>query len=206
LVPRHQQVFINCPFDRQYKPIFDAIVFTLHDLGYSALYALNKEGGGAIRLPRIYAQLTACAYSIHDLSRVGLSGSLRLPRFNMPFEAGLAYAMQESATPRTPHDLLVLDAKPHRYQASLSDIAGLDPRIHGSDDLKAIAAVRTFLKQHNPARAFNVAPYIQRRYALFSAQLRSHARKLRISSRLLRSWDYALDLQTVMAGWIAANP
>ena len=26
------RVFLNCPFDTKFKPLFDAIVFTIHDL------------------------------------------------------------------------------------------------------------------------------------------------------------------------------
>jgi hypothetical protein len=33
---RRNHVFINCPFDRTYKPIFDAIVFAVRDLGFVA--------------------------------------------------------------------------------------------------------------------------------------------------------------------------
>jgi hypothetical protein len=206
LPTRSQQVFINCPFDRQYKPLFDAIVFTLHDLGYVALYALNKRSGGALRLPRIHKQLGDCAYSIHDLSRVSLSGPLRLPRFNMPFEAGVAYAMHAASLPRRRHELLLLDAKAHRYQASISDLAGLDPQNHNNNAMKAIEAVRTFFAQHNPGKRYNVAPFIQRRYLTFSGHLPAKAREMRFSTRLLRSWDYALDLQTMMAAWIQENP
>lgn len=27
-------VFINCPFDDDYKPLFDAVVFAVHDCGF----------------------------------------------------------------------------------------------------------------------------------------------------------------------------
>jgi hypothetical protein len=48
----------------------------------------------------------------------------------MPFEAGIAYAAHISGTIRRPHHVLLLDSAPYRYQASLSDAAGLDPKIH----------------------------------------------------------------------------
>jgi hypothetical protein len=31
-----ENVFINCPFDADYKPIFDALVFVIHDAGFVA--------------------------------------------------------------------------------------------------------------------------------------------------------------------------
>lgn len=33
-------VFINCPFDKKYKPLLDASVFAVHDLGFQARHAL----------------------------------------------------------------------------------------------------------------------------------------------------------------------
>jgi hypothetical protein len=30
-------VFINCPFDEQYKPLFEALVFAVFDCGFRAL-------------------------------------------------------------------------------------------------------------------------------------------------------------------------
>jgi hypothetical protein len=90
--------------------------------------------------------------------------------------------------------------------ASISDIAGLDPKIHADKALNVISEVRSCLREQNPAKQLNFAPYIQRRYLMFSAQLPVHARLLRISPKLLRTWKYALDLQTVMAGWIHENP
>lgn len=203
---RTRRVFINCPFDRKFKPIFDAIVFTLYDLGFKPEHALNKSVGEELRLRRIYKQLRSCANSIHDISRVSLSGPLQLPRFNMPFEAGIAYAMHASATGGRRHGLLFLDAKEYQYQASVSDLAGLDPKIHENDPVKVIAAVRTFFAQHNPTKSYNPAPYIQRRYLTFSADLPAKARKLKFSARLLRTWDYVQDLEFLMAGWIDDNP
>jgi hypothetical protein len=31
-----EHVFINCPFDHRYKPIFEGIVFAVSDLGFVA--------------------------------------------------------------------------------------------------------------------------------------------------------------------------
>ena len=41
-------VFLNCPFDDQYKPIFEALVFTIHACGFTARCAL--EDGGSERV------------------------------------------------------------------------------------------------------------------------------------------------------------
>jgi hypothetical protein len=57
--------------------------------------------GGARRLDRILRLIRSCRYSFHDLSRVELDRNPPpTPRFNMPFELGLAIglARQESAS------------------------------------------------------------------------------------------------------------
>lgn len=203
---RDNQIFVNCPYDKPFKPLFDALVFAIHDLGFQAVYGLNAASGGPIRLRRIETQLLDCRYSIHDISRVELSGVRQLPRFNMPFEAGMAYALNAYRPGGLVHDLLLLDEKRNRYQASLSDAAGMDPKIHGGDQFRAIAAVREFLKQQNPTLRLNQADYVQRRFATFHDGLPGAAKAARINLSELRSWPAALDLQQVMADWIRDNP
>lgn len=39
----------------------------------------------------------------------------------------------------------LLDAAAHQHQRTMSDVAGLDPKVHGKDPRKAIDAVRHFL-------------------------------------------------------------
>lgn len=81
-----------------------------------------------IRLRRILSLLNKCHYSLHDLSRVELcEGRERLPRFNMPFEAGLSFALSLNSSK---HRCAILEAKKHRLLITLSDLNGYDPHIH----------------------------------------------------------------------------
>lgn len=122
-----QTVFLNVPFDEKYRPLFIGLVGTLTALGREPHCVLEIPSSGRNRLERIYDLMTSCRSSIHDLSRVTLSSSLRVPRFNMPFELGLAYAIAQ----RQSHHLFALEERSHRLQASLSDFNGHDPYIHG---------------------------------------------------------------------------
>ena len=81
-------VFVNCPFDAEYQPIFHAIVFAIHDCGYVARCALEADDSGAVRIDKILAIIDQCKLGIHDISRTELSEQ-NLPRFNMPLELGL---------------------------------------------------------------------------------------------------------------------
>jgi len=100
-------------------------------LGFDPHCVLEVPSDGQNRLDRIYGLIESCGASIHDLSRVSRSGLLRVPRFNMPFELGLAYAIAR----RQSHSFFVLEERSHRLQASLSDLNGHDPHIHeGTQD------------------------------------------------------------------------
>ena len=202
---RDSRVFINCPFDAKYVRLFHAIVFAIHDLGFQARHALIDDAT-AIRLTRISDELRGCRYSIHDLSRVELGGSLKLPRFNMPFEAGLAYAAHVSGGIRKPHHLLLLDSAPYRYHASLSDAAGLDPKIHDGTSVGVIRTVRTFLAAKSQREGLPGATFVARRHALFFAKLPVLARVRSLKLSEVQSLDYVNDLQAIMARWIAENP
>ncbi|MDX1921225.1 MAG: hypothetical protein SFU25_10895 [Candidatus Caenarcaniphilales bacterium] len=46
------QVFINCPFDTNYKELFYALLFTILDLGFIPRCSLESEDGGEHRLDK----------------------------------------------------------------------------------------------------------------------------------------------------------
>jgi hypothetical protein len=202
--PYEKRVFINCPFDERYKKLFDAIVFAVHDLGFQARHGLIA-GGDSIRLTRIANEIANCKFSVHDISRVELSGSSKLPRFNMPFEAGLAYCRHHQNQRNRPHYLLLLDEQPFRYHASLSDASGLDPKIHAGDPRKIIKDVRAFLSGYSEV-ALPGATHVARRFDTFNAALANAARRAKQTLRELREWDGVIDLQTMMVRWIGENP
>lgn len=125
-------------------------------------------------------------YSLHDMSRVEL-GKNKLPRFNMPFEAGIAYTVHAMQPQRRTHHMGVLDAKAYQYQASISDLAGLDPKIHNNDPAEAIACVREFLRRKSCRTDLPGAAHVQRRYLAFQAALPKGARAGKRSVSELKS-------------------
>jgi len=86
----NDSVFINCPFDDDYKPILRAIVYAVYRCGFFPQTALDEEDGTEIRLLKIVRKMRGCRYGIHDLSRIELNDS-DFPRFNMPFELGIFF-------------------------------------------------------------------------------------------------------------------
>ena len=97
-VPRafdSNHVFINCPFDAGYQPIFNAITFAVYDLGFVARCARETDDSGEGRLSKIERIIEQCKFGIHDISEVRLDTVNNLPRFNMPLELGLSYVGTE---------------------------------------------------------------------------------------------------------------
>jgi hypothetical protein len=68
---RSKHLFINCPFDRHYRPIFHAIVFSVSDLGFVPRCALEEDDSAEFRLSKIERIVEECRFGIHDLSAVG---------------------------------------------------------------------------------------------------------------------------------------
>lgn len=90
---RPGDVFCNVPFDRQYERLYLALIATLVGLGLNPRCVLEIEPS-RVRLDRICELIAECPYSLHDLSRIQVSQRpFRVPRFNMPFELGLAAAI-----------------------------------------------------------------------------------------------------------------
>lgn len=109
-------------------------------------------------LTRIYKLIKDCRYSLHDLSRIecvptqknkkGIKNKNQvLPRFNMPFEAGLAIALAKTMKNRR-HTWQLLEAKKYRLQITLSDLNGYEPRTH-KNTIKGVfnALGDTFLRE-----------------------------------------------------------
>jgi hypothetical protein len=127
-IANQNAVFLNIPYDQKFRSLYLAYIAGLVHLGLTPRVTLGLPGGPS-RLDKILAEIKGCRYSIHDLSRVGLDRNPpATPRFNMPFELGLAVAWQKLSPTR--HKWFVFEEKEHRIQKSLSDLNGSDPQIH----------------------------------------------------------------------------
>jgi len=134
-------VFLNIPYDRAFRRLYLAYITGLAYLGLDPR-ATVQIPSGRNRLEKILELIRSCRYSIHDLSRVELDRTPpATPRFNMPFELGLAVASAEidfesgaSGSNRKidgRDSWFVFEARKFRLAKSLSDLRGTDPRIHG---------------------------------------------------------------------------
>lgn len=141
-----RQIFVNCPFDAEYRSLFEAIVFIIYDCGFVARSALEVTDTSQVRIEKIAGLIESCGLGLHDISRTELDASTGLPRFNMPLELGLFLGAKRFGTGRQQaKNCLVMDVERYRYQKFISDIAGQDIAMHGGKPAKAIRIVRDWL-------------------------------------------------------------
>ena len=139
-------VFINCPFDEDYAPILQAILFCVVYLGFTPRLATERTDSAESRLDKIRGLIEASKYSIHDLSRCQAKKKGEHFRLNMPFELGIDYGCRQYfGDGREEKRILILEERPYRYQAALSDLSGCDIETHGADYQKAVRKVRNWL-------------------------------------------------------------
>lgn len=121
--------------------------------GYQPRCALDFSDSGIVRITEIVTMIAACDRSIHDISRVELDQQSGLPRFNMPLELGADLGLR-IAGPKVQRrrKTLVLDAEPHRYDKTLSDISGMDIEAHARDKREVIRLVRDWLNTNREAQ------------------------------------------------------
>lgn len=165
-----KSVFINCPFDSDYQPLFDAILFAVFVCGFIPRCALEEDNGGEVRIEKIKRIISESKIGIHDISRTELDGLNELPRFNMPLELGLFLGAAEFGGRRQKEKkCLVFDVERHRYQKFMSDIAGQDIKAHARDPEQIIRHVRNVLNALSPTRSITGAKTIIDNYRTYQA-------------------------------------
>ncbi len=168
---RTNDVFINCPFDASYKPIFEAIVFAIYALGFVARCALEFDDASTNRFEKITDLVEQSRFGVHDISSVALDLSSGLPRFNMPLELGLFLGCKRfGVTTQRKKACLILDNERYRYQKFISDIAGQDIHAHGGDPERAITEVRNWLCAASKRKGLPGGGAIVARYRQFRAR------------------------------------
>jgi hypothetical protein len=155
-----EKVFINCPYDNRYEPIFHSIIFGVLANGFSPVCAKEKTGG-INRLEKILEMIEECRFSIHDISRVEYDIDTGYPRLNMAFELGLYVSCQTfGGKKHTDKDFLILDVNPNEFRHYLSDISGIDLVAHNEEPLIALSNVNLWLGQKRIEMSGNHRNYI----------------------------------------------
>lgn len=202
MADQSEAVFINVPFDRQYTKLFRALVFAVHDCGFSARCALEGDDGSETRLSKLYNIIRNSPLGIHDLSRTSLDRASRLPRFNMPLELGLFLGAKRYGDAKQRNkSCLILERDRYRYQTFCSDIAGQDIRAHNNNVARAIAATRNWLQAARQAAVMPSGATIGKHYLQFRDDLPRMCKRRGIAVGDLTFLDY----RTFVTAWIVEN-
>jgi hypothetical protein len=170
--PYSSSVFINCPFDASFQPLFDALVFAIIDCGFTPRCALEVDDGSEVRIDKIFNIIAASRYGIHDISRTEIDTASGLPRFNMPLELGFFLSAKRFGEgTQKKKSCLVLDKDRFRYQQFLSDIAGQDIRSHQDSPRALVRIVRDWLATKSQRRSLPSGGVIWDRYSQFQSDL-----------------------------------
>jgi len=190
-------VFVNCPLDAAYQPLRDAIVFAIHDCGFSARAALEVSDASQVRIDKISTIIADCKFGVHDISRTEIDVVTTLPRFNMPLELGLFLGAKRFGTGEQKlKNCLILDVERYRYQKFISDIAGQDIAAHGGIPETAIRAVRDWLSDsRESARKIPGGAAMVERYLTFRADLPgiSATKGLVATELTFNEYDFAIE-------------
>ncbi|HWW61583.1 MAG TPA: hypothetical protein VN181_09460 [Thermoanaerobaculia bacterium] len=180
------------------------MTFAVHDCGFTARSALEHDDAGESRYNKILRIIRACRFGIHDISRVELDRSTRLPRFNMPLELGLFLGARSFGASRDRMKrCLVLEREPYRYQSFCSDIAGQDIRAHGGEPETAVRIVRDWLSISTTREV--IVPsgsIIVRRYRAYQRELPDWCKRQQLVPNELTFKDET----RLIALWLKANP
>ena len=142
-----RDVFINCPFDHKYRPMFNAMVYTVIRSGYVVRCALEADNSGEQRFDKICRIIGECKLAIHDISCTELDGDPPLPRFNMPLELGIYFgAVQYGGKVQAGKSCIIFDREQHRFRRYISDLGGQDIHAHADDIPTMIRELATWLR------------------------------------------------------------
>lgn len=183
--------------------MFDAIVFSVYQLGFVARCALEADDAGESRLSKIERLIYECRFGINDLSRATSDSATTLPRFNMPLELGLFLGCKRfGPANQNGKRILILDSDPYRYRQFISNIAGQDIRCHHNEPELAIREVRDWLQAASKRVVLPGGGVVVERYQRFRREQPALCVQFALDPDRLTF----LDLRAVVADWMQANP
>jgi hypothetical protein len=200
-----ETVFLNVPYDEEYRPLLEALVFTFLDCGLTPRLASGQADSGSLRLEKIRDLIRSSRFSIHDISRMEPLQPGDLPRFNMPFELGLDLGCRFfGEPPLATKQCLILESERDRYRRALSDISGNDIRAHGNDPETLVGESRNWILLVT-GRNLPSGSRIWTRYSQFTSFLQLSLADAGFTQDEIDKLEIA-ELIRFMGDWIRKNP
>lgn len=153
-MPFDKNVFINCPFDKEFKKLLEPMLFSLIYFKFEPKISQTVSSAN-VRINQIKQHIRNSKYSIHDLSRSKPLKKNELPRFNMPYELGLdigcaTFGLKKYANKK----ILVLETERYYYQKIISDLAGQDIENHQDDPETLIRKLRNWFSTVDNSKVY----------------------------------------------------
>jgi hypothetical protein len=170
-VPSVFRIFLNYPFDEEFEPLEHAMHFAVVAAGLIPVCAKDKTAPDLPRLTMLVEIISSCYFSIHDFSRYKGEGEQNFARFNMPIEMGMAL-FYSHFTKQASHRCAFFVPTQDDYKKFASDLAGLDPKYHGNDELQLVRQVHEWLGQDGKGYA-SMKPIskVLEKYRVFQEEL-----------------------------------
>lgn len=164
---KNNQIFINCPFDEEYKDILRALVFSLCYLGFIPKLASEFLNSADNRIEKICEMIDQSNFSIHDLSRCKSTKIDEYYRMNMPFEFGIDYG--NSFFNHLNKKMLVLEGQRYDFQKTISDLSGVDAKCHNNEPEDVVRCIRNWLIEAKILKKADSATVIWYRFTDFTS-------------------------------------
>ena len=141
-----KNVFVNCPFDDDFRQLLLGVVFTIYYFGFKPRLSLERADSAENRIDKITALIKESKFGIHDLSRLISTAKGEVYRMNMPFELGIDYGCKKLKGGKWKEKkILILEKERYRFQKAISDLSGCDIKSHDDEVDKIICSVRDWL-------------------------------------------------------------
>lgn len=138
-------IFINCPFDKEYDSLLRPLLFTIVFFGFTPRIASERGDSLELRITKILELIKTSKYSIHDLSRLQAKKKGEISRLNMPFELGIDYGCRLfSSDHLTTKKCLILEARRYKYMEALSDLNGVNIKAHKNTPAEIVTVMRNW--------------------------------------------------------------
>jgi hypothetical protein len=146
-----KNVFVNCPFDKDYSALLKALLFCIIYVGMRPTITLQKLDSGETRIEKIISLIKSSKFAIHDLSRSQATRVGEYFRLNMPLELGIDIGCKKFKGGKwAKKKCLILESKDYRHHASISDLSNSDIKVHKGNPIDLVRHVRDWL--NNQAR------------------------------------------------------
>lgn len=140
-------VFINCPFDEEYRPLLKALIYTIIYFNHNPRLSLEQSDSGKVRLQKILDIIEESQFGIHDLSRIQATKEDEFFRFNMPFELGADFGCRRYNSRHYKKAFLVLAKEEYDYMKAISDLNGIDIKHHNNSAEEVIYKLRSWFTE-----------------------------------------------------------